>query len=63
MKPTIYAVMLAVMLSLTGCTVGEALLGAGAAGLGGYIIGRDGTRDTRHYRECRHYGNHTTCWD
>jgi hypothetical protein len=50
------------MLTLTGCTIGEALLGAGAAGLGGYIVGHENRAPERRYEHCHHYGHHTECW-
>ena len=46
-------------LLLQGCTLGEALLGAGAAGLGGYVIGehqRPVVREYHSYYYHNHYG-------
>lgn len=59
MKAIAYGMLLAIWLSVAGCTVGEALLGAGAAGLGGYLLGEHSGdhRPTRYYRceEGKHY--------
>jgi hypothetical protein len=58
-------ILLIMMLALSGCTVGEAVLGAGAAGLGGYIIGRENQprQEYRHRRYCEERRGYTRCWD
>ncbi len=57
--------LLIIMMALSGCTVGEAVLGAGAAGLGGYLLGREDRPRTeyRRYQRCEQHGNHVHCWD
>ena len=61
-KAIVSGVLLALMLSLSACTLGEAMLGAGAAGLGGYVIGRERSGAyERRYERCDHYRYHTVC--
>jgi len=60
MKNMIYVMLLAVLLQ--SCTLTEALVGAGAAGTAGYLIGRENNPPERRYSHCDHYRHHTRCY-
>lgn len=51
------------LIVLPGCTVGEALLGAGAAGLGGYLLGEhsENNHPTRYYH-CERGPHYDRCY-
>ena len=65
MRILVHAILLAVLLATSSCTLEQAVIGAGAAGVGGYLLGRESQprHEYRHYNRCEHRGNHATCWD